>query len=143
MIKGNLKIYIKTVNISNLFARLMICFGGLCFPCTVQLSWSSLRRTSRSWQRDFKPHKKSINLNPCFAEGYNNIAVTYKTISEFDKAIKYFDKSISLKADYHVAMLNKANCFEAMGDLTKAIEIYKEILKTNPNFNEALKNIGF
>ncbi|MBM37757.1 MAG: hypothetical protein CMO97_01675 [Woeseia sp.] len=96
----------------------------------------------RDHDRAILNYKKSINLNPCFAECYNNIAVTYKNISEFNKAIKYFDKSISLKADYHVAMLNKANCFEVMGDLTKAIEIYKEILKQNPNFNEALKNIG-
>ena len=70
--------------------------------------------------------KKSISLNPNYAEAYNNMGVVLKDQDKTDQAIEAYNKALSLKPDYAEAYNNlgaasniKANLMRLLKDLKK------------------------
>ena len=44
----------------------------------------------------FKFYEKAIDLNPNFADAYNNIGIVLLEMGQFDDAIKFYEKAIDL-----------------------------------------------
>ncbi len=53
-----------------------------------------------------KTFKKAIEIDANLAEAYNNLAVIYYGRSQIEKAIYFFEKSIAINPNYHVAFYN-------------------------------------
>lgn len=84
--------------------------------------------------------KKSIELNPEYADPYLSLGITFFTLNEYTKAIEQFKKAIELnKSD---AYNNLGVAYHQMKNYTEAIENYKKTIKLNSKDTFAYYNLG-
>jgi tetratricopeptide (TPR) repeat protein len=69
---------------------------------------------------------KAIDLNPKFAEAYNNRGLTYAKKGQYDKAISDFTKTIEINPSYTLAYQNRGIIYMIkLGDKNKACSDFK------------------
>ena len=71
------------------------------------------------------------------------LGVIESTTRNYSKAVYYYDKVLEEDPTHFEAKYNKALSLHKNGELDKALEMYEEVLKQNPNFDDALNNIAF
>ena len=86
--------------------------------------------------------KKVTDLNPTYADGFNNFGVTLQEQGQLKEAIESYNKALSLKPDYAEALYNMGNALEDQGKLEEAIESYSKALSMKPDYAEAYNNMG-
>ena len=86
--------------------------------------------------------KKVTELNPDYADGHNNLAVTLQDLGKFDESIDSFNKALSLKPNYAEAYNNLAITYRKKGQLEKSINTLHKALSLNPNYAEAYNNLA-
>ena len=87
-------------------------------------------------------YKKSIEINPDYAEGHNNMGSALYNLEKFNESIDSYQRAIKIKPEYAEAYNNLGVTFKELGELTKSINSYQEAIKINPNYAEAYNNIG-
>ena len=124
--RKNYDVAIKNLNaaISNKpdFADAYIC-RGLCFY--------SKSDTTRA----IADYTKAINLNPKRSDVYNNLAIIYAEIDNYQKALEIFTLWIEQGGGDRVpdAYINRANCYSHQGNDNKAIGDYNRALVLAPD----------
>ncbi|HPX62353.1 MAG TPA: tetratricopeptide repeat protein [Deltaproteobacteria bacterium] len=73
--------------------------------------------------------KGLIKLNSDSVLGYYYLGRTYSQMKLYRDAAGYFKKSIELRPEFDQAAIDMAASHEALGDYSKAIEIYQSILE--------------
>ena len=73
---------------------------------------------------------------------YNKGYVNYVYLEDNQAALDYFNQTLAIKPDYLDAKYNKGRVLEQMGDYAQAMEIYKEVLKTQPDYRLAIDAIN-
>ena len=73
-----------------------------------------------------------------FNKGY----VNYVYLENNEVALDYFNQSLNANPNYVDAYYNKGRVLEQMGDYAQASEIYKEILKRQPDYRLAIDAIN-
>ena len=73
-----------------------------------------------------------------FNKGY----VNYVYLEDNQAALDYFNQTLAVKPDYLDAKYNKGRVLEQMGDYAQAMEIYKEVLKIQPDYRLAIDAIN-
>ncbi len=86
-----------------------------------------------------------LDTENCFA--YNNIALCYQEMEEYEKAISCFKQAVKCmkKGRYTPTTAiynNLAACYDVLGEYRKAITCYKENLKLFPNEKSLYKKIA-
>ena len=69
-----------------------------------------------------------------FNKGY----VNYVYLEDNQAALEYFNQALAVNPNYLDALYNKGRVLEQMGDYSQAIEIYKDVLKTQPDYKLAI-----
>ncbi len=78
--------------------------------------------------------KYPYNYIVLFNKGY----VNYVYLMDNEAALEHFNRALTINPDYIDAKYNKGRVLEQMGDYSQAIEIYKDVLKTQPNYKLAV-----
>lgn len=78
--------------------------------------------------------KYPYNYIVLFNKGY----VNYVYLMENEAALEYFNRALTINPTYLDAKYNKGRVLEQMGDYSQAIEIYKDVLKTQPDYKLAI-----
>ena len=86
--------------------------------------------------------KRVTELNPTYADGFNNLGVTLKDQGKLDEAIAAYNKALSIKPDYAEAYNNMGNALKDQGKLDEAIAAYNKALSIKPDYAEAYNNMG-
>jgi len=86
--------------------------------------------------------KKVTELNPTYADGFNNLAVTLQEQGKLEEAIEAFNKALAIKPDYAEAYCNMGVTLKGQGKLEEAIETYNKALAIKPDYAEAYNNMG-
>ena len=73
-----------------------------------------------------------------FNKGY----VNYVYLEDNEAALDYFNQTLAVKPDYLDAKYNKGRVLEQMGDYSKAMDIYNNVLRTQPNYQLAIDAIN-
>ena len=73
-----------------------------------------------------------------FNKGY----VNYVYLEDNEAALDYFNQTLALKPDYLDAKYNKGRVLEQMGDYSQAMEIYKDVLRSQPDYKLAIDAIN-
>ena len=84
--------------------------------------------------------KYPYNYIVLFNKGY----VNYVYLMDNEAALEYFNKALTINPSYIDAKYNKGRVLEQMGDYSQAIEIYKDVLKTQSDYKlaiDALKRV--
>ena len=86
--------------------------------------------------------KTVVELNPYYAEGYNNLGVALQDQGKYEESIECFTKALSIKSNYAEAHNNLGNSFKDQGNLDKAIAAYQKAISCKPNYAAAYSNKG-
>ena len=86
--------------------------------------------------------KKVTELNPTYADGFNNLGTTLKEQSKLEEAIEAYSKALAIKPDYAEAYFNMGNALKDLDKLDEAIEAYKKTLLLNSDYAEAHRNLS-
>lgn len=73
-----------------------------------------------------------------FNKGY----VNYVYLEDNEAALDYFNKALNVNPNYLDAKYNKGRVLEQMGDYSQAMDIYKEVLKIQPEYRLAIDAIN-
>jgi tetratricopeptide (TPR) repeat protein len=88
-------------------------------------------------------YNKAIEINPRYAEAYNNRGGTYSQIGQYDQAISDCTKAIEINPRYADAYNNRGNAYRCKGEYDKAwADVYKMRslgYQANPEFLKALR----
>lgn len=74
---------------------------------------------------------------------YNIGYVNLEYLNDNEKALEYFDKVLEINPDYTDAYYNKGLTLERMGQYRQAEEIYKDILKSHPDYELAINALNY
>ncbi len=88
--------------------------------------------------------KKAVAIKPSYAPARNNLGTAYLALKEWDTAIGIF-KEISKDALYgtpHYPLSNIGLAYFHKGEYNSALRYYKEALKIQENFVNALRGAG-
>ena len=96
----------------------------------------------RNNEKAIKHYGKAIELNPNFAEAYNNRGNAYSDKDELNRAIQDFDKAIDLKPDIAEAYYNLGVAYGNKGEHDRAIQDYNEAIERKPDYAKAYYNRG-
>ena len=87
-------------------------------------------------------YKKSIEINPDYAEGHNNLGSALYKLGKFNEAIDSYQRAIKIKPNFTEAYNNLGLSFEDLGKFNEAIDSYQRAIKINPEYAEAYNNLG-
>ena len=87
-------------------------------------------------------YQKVLELDPNYADAYNNLGVLYKELEEHQKAKDCYEKAIVINPNYTDAHYNLGNIFKELGENQKAKECYEKVIEINPNYVDAHNNLG-
>ena len=89
-------------------------------------------------------YQKAIEINPAFAEAYNNLGLLYfEKLGKANEALILFNKAIGLKPSYPLAYYNRGKVYQDRGDLDKAISDYDKAIELDPGYALSYNNRGF
>ena len=91
----------------------------------------------RNNEKAIKHYGKAIELNPNFAEAYNNRGNAYSDKDELNRAIQDFDKAIDLNPDLVEAYYNRGVAYGIKDELNRAIQDFDKAIELKPDFAEA------
>lgn len=106
------------------------------------ISYFNQAYNEKDLDKQIELYTKAIELNPNYAEAYNNRGVAYYDKGEFNKAIEDYNKAIELNPNDAEAYNNRGVAYKKKGDIFKAIEDYTKAIELNPNLAEAYNNIA-
>lgn len=86
--------------------------------------------------------KKSIKLNPNYAQAENNLGVAYQNISKFNESILCYQRAIKLKSDFPEAENNLGVVLKNIGKFKDAISHFQKALVIKPDYKEANEALG-
>ncbi|MDC0869697.1 tetratricopeptide repeat protein, partial [Paracoccaceae bacterium] len=93
-------------------------------------------------QQALNSFKKVTELNPNYADGFNNLGVCLKGLGNLDEAIEVFRTAISVKPDHADAYYNLGNSLKTQANLKEATNAYKQVVLIKPNYAEAYNMLG-
>lgn len=102
----------------------------------------SYRRVIRSAQRgttseSIQELNRVIELDPLDPEGYNNRAVTYLELGDWDRAIKDFGKAIELDPEYTDAYYNRGAAYFDRNEFGSAVTDFSKTIDLDPEYGSA------
>lgn len=75
-----------------------------------------------------------------FPECLFHIALSYQCLGKYNESLNFFDKTLNLKPDYHLALFNKAQLYLRMNNFEEGWKIYKARWKTKNFLNLGLES---
>jgi len=87
-------------------------------------------------------HKKSVEINPNYAEGYNNLGIAFQKLGLFEEAVKNYKKTLNLKPNFSLAYNNLGVVLKSLNKLDEALLTSKKAIELDPKFADAHNNIG-
>ena len=86
--------------------------------------------------------RRVTELNPNYADGFNNLGIVLKDQGKLDEAIEAYTKALTIKPDHVEANYNIGNALKEHGKLDEAIASYNRALSLKPDLAEAYNNKG-
>ena len=86
--------------------------------------------------------KKSLSLNPQYAEAYNNLGTILHKKGEFDEAVVEYKKAIELKPEDYRVHSNLGSALKELNRYDEAARSCRHAITLNPEYAEAHNNLG-
>jgi type IV pilus biogenesis/stability protein PilW len=99
-----------------------------------------------SQQRNFagaaQAYEKVIELEPNYVEAYNNLAIVYQEMGDWEKARSTYQKSVEINPQYGKAHNNLGILLYLQERYEESIEAFQKALAVNPLNMESYINLG-
>ncbi len=87
-------------------------------------------------------YTKSIDSDPSFTDGYNNLGETLFALERYDEAADAFKRTIQIEPDYIKGYNNLGVYYEQMHDWDTARDMYKRAIRIEPSYAHAHFNLA-
>lgn len=85
-------------------------------------------------------YDKAIEINPQFAEAFNNKGIDLGLLGRYDEALKAFRTATTINSTYAEAWYNMGVVFDLSGNYRSAIQAYSRAIEINPSYQKAVIN---
>ncbi len=89
-----------------------------------------------------KGFRKSAELNPGYAQAYNNLGITLHEQGKLNEAIAAYRRALGINPAYAQACSNMGVTLHMQGKLDEAIATYRRALEINPVYAQSYYNMG-
>ena len=89
--------------------------------------------TKNEFRNAIKDYNRAIQIEPDYADAYNNRGSVYAQKGDLDSAIKDFTDAIYFKPDDATSYINRGNVYIDKGKLELAIKDYTKAIKLKPD----------
>ena len=89
-----------------------------------------------------KLYLEVLKINPNHTGSLNNLGLIFKFLKQYDKAINFFEKSISLNPNQAYAYNNLGNTLKELFRFEDAEISYGKAITLKPDYAEAYNNLG-
>lgn len=86
---------------------------------------------------------RAIEINPSYAESYNERGVVYENTYQSELAIKDYNKAIEINSKFAIAYNNRGNVYDDRGEYNLAISDFTKSIEINPMLAEVYNNRAF
>ena len=87
-------------------------------------------------------YKKSLEINPNYAEGHNNLGITFYKLGKFIESINSYHCAIKIKPDFAKPYNNLGLAYKELEKFNESVDSYHQAIKINPDYAEAHNNLG-
>ncbi len=98
--------------------------------------------TLEKYEEAIEDYTRAIDLNPQYAEAYNNRGIANRHLVKFEEAIEDYNKAIKLNPQLVTPYYNRGTAKATLGKRQEAIEDYNKVIKLNPKYVEAYYERG-
>ena len=96
----------------------------------------------KNFEQALVNYKKSLEINPDYAEGHNNLGVTFYKLGKFIESIDSYHRAIKIKPNFAKSYNNLGLAYKELGKFNESINNYQQAIKINPDYAEAHNNLG-
>lgn len=98
----------------------------------------------KAYDQAIEDYTQAIQLNPNFAEAYNNRGLAYalKSKNQMQYAIADYSQAILLRPAYAFAYNNRGVAYMASGHPEEALSDFNHAIQIDPSFSQAHSNRG-
>jgi type IV pilus biogenesis/stability protein PilW len=97
-------------------------------------------------QRDYakatQAYRKAIDIDPGYAEAYNNLGIIYQEAGDLDRALSNYRKAIEINPEYEKALNNLGVLLYLKGRYEESIRAFQKALALNASNIESHINLG-
>ena len=93
-------------------------------------------------QQTFTSFEQKTEINPQYADAYNNKGLSLYYLGNNQEAIACYDKAIEINPEYDLAFYNKGIALSVTGNNQEAIACYDKAIEINPQYADAYNNKG-
>jgi type IV pilus biogenesis/stability protein PilW len=94
------------------------------------------------YSKALQAYQKVIELDPEYAEAYNNLGIIYQEIGDFDRALSAYQNAIGINPKYEKALNNLGVLLYLEGRYEESIQAFQQALAINANNVESHINLG-
>ena len=87
-------------------------------------------------------YKSAIDLNPNYADAFNNMGIAQQENNDLDGAISSYNKAIEIKPNFAEAFNNLGNLYRIIGNYEEAHRCGQKAIHLKPDYPEAYNNLG-
>jgi tetratricopeptide (TPR) repeat protein len=102
----------------------------------------SIYENTEDFDNAIAAYKKSISINPHYAQALNNLGYCYKEKQYYTYAIDYYKKAIAEMPENEGFHYNIGNVYMQKDDLENASGSYRKAVELNPSFAKPHYNLG-
>jgi len=96
----------------------------------------------RKYEQAISEYIKAIEINPNYADAYNNRGVSYYNQGKYEQAISDYTRAIKLNPKYADAYNNRGIVYYDQGQHNQAIKDYSKAIEVNKSYAKAYHNRG-
>jgi tetratricopeptide (TPR) repeat protein len=86
--------------------------------------------------------RRAVELNPQFAEAYNNLGSIQASEGRISAAQASFTKAVEIDPQFSEALTNLGSTYAAQNQVQKAMQFYERAIEANPSYADAYNNLG-
>ncbi len=101
-----------------------------------------IRERKHRYAAAIEAYKKSLEINPVFAQAANNAGYCYKERRYYTYAIEMYEKAIAMEPDNASFHYNLGNALTHKHQIKEALDEYKRAVELAPDFAKAHYNLG-
>lgn len=103
---------------------------------------ANLYEETKNYPLAIQFYKKTIELEPRFAGGYNGLGFVYLEQAQYESARAELNKALALQPNHILALMNVGASYYRENDYKLATEYFQKILKLDPKNVRAYTNLA-
>ena len=104
--------------------------------------YGAILADKKNFDKAILNYKKSLEINPNYAEGHNNLGITFFKLGKFIDSINCYQRAIKIKKNFSKPYNNLGLVYKELEKFNESIDSYQQAIKINPDYAEAHNNLG-